>query len=314
MVVNKTINSAFDFHIGDTSGFTAYEGGGVLTQKKVPVIKHFKSLAETILAPNMVDSDFSKMGRPEQLHIGFQALYDFFDKHERWPCGADDLKQVIEFAKAFNAATTCLRDRVGNAVCVEEVEEKVIEKLVRCAAAEFQPLGAFFGGIVAQEAMKWTGKFDPLNQLMCVDLFELFDDEAPKDIKPLGSGTPTRYDHQLAIFGEALQTKLQNQRTFMVGCGALGCEYLKNFALIGLSTGPNGKITITDNDRIEVSNLNRQFLFREHNVGQMKSEAGKGAVLQMNPDMHIESKDVLVGPASENIFGDEFWEIGRAHV
>lgn len=36
--------------------------------------------------------------------------------------------------------------------------------------------------------MKWTGKFDPLNQLMCVDLFELFDDEAPKDIKPLGSG------------------------------------------------------------------------------------------------------------------------------
>lgn len=51
-----------------------------------------------------------------------------------------------------------VRDRVGNAVSVEEVDEKVIEKLVRCAAAEFQPLGAFFGGIVAQEVPSSSDK------------------------------------------------------------------------------------------------------------------------------------------------------------
>lgn len=38
-----------------------------------------------------------------------------------------------------------------------------------------------------------------------------------------------------------------------VGCGALGCEFLKNFALIGVGCGEEGKITVTDNDRIEVS-------------------------------------------------------------
>ena len=38
-----------------------------------------------------------------------------------------------------------------------------------------------------------------------------------------------------------------------VGCGALGCEFLKNFALIGLACGEDGMITVTDNDRIEVS-------------------------------------------------------------
>ena len=37
-----------------------------------------------------------------------------------------------------------------------------------------------------------------------------------------------------------------------VGCGALGCEFLKNFALIGLACGEDGMITVTDNDRIEV--------------------------------------------------------------
>ena len=47
----------------------------------------------------------------------------------------------------------------------------------------------------------------------------------------------------------------------MVGAGALGCEFIKAMALIGLGCG-NGSVTVTDNDNIEVSNLNRQFLFR----------------------------------------------------
>lgn len=41
----------------------------------------------------------------------------------------------------------------------------------------------------------------------------------------------------------------------MVGCGAIGCELLKNFAMINL--GIKGCLTITDPDHIEVSNLNR---------------------------------------------------------
>jgi ubiquitin-activating enzyme E1 len=43
----------------------------------------------------------------------------------------------------------------------------------------------------------------------------------------------------------------------MVGAGALGCEYVKAFALMGIACGDEGKIHCTDNDNIEVSNLNR---------------------------------------------------------
>ena len=61
-------------------------------------------------------------------------------------------------------------------------------------------------------------------------------------------------------------------RIFLVGAGALGCEFLKMFALMGISTDKDGLVSVTDDDNIEISNLNRQFLFRKDNVGKSKSE------------------------------------------
>ena len=51
-----------------------------------------------------------------------------------------------------------------------------------------------------------------------------------------------------------------------MGAGAIGCELLKNFAMIGLGCGEGGEIIVTDMDTIEKSNLNRQFLFRPWDV------------------------------------------------
>ena len=62
--------------------------------------------------------------------------------------------------------------------------------------------------------------------------------------------------------GSKLQEKVQGLKYFLVGAGAIGCEMLKNWALMGLGTGPGGAVSVTDMDTIEKSNLNRQFLFR----------------------------------------------------
>lgn len=43
----------------------------------------------------------------------------------------------------------------------------------------------------------------------------------------------------------------------MVGAGALGCEYIKAFALMGIGCSNEGFVCVTDDDNIEVSNLNR---------------------------------------------------------
>ena len=83
--------------------------------------------------------------------------------------------------------------------------------------------------------------------------------------------TNTRYDDQIKIYGREVQEKLGKIKTFMVGAGALGCEYIKTFALMGVGCGPEGRVHCTDNDNIEVSNLNRQFLFRKNHVGKSKS-------------------------------------------
>lgn len=76
-----------------------------------------------------------------------------------------------------------------------------------------------------------------------------------------------RYDDQILVYGREIQEKLKKIKTFMVGAGALGCEFIKAFALMGLGCSEEGKVSVTDNDNIEVSNLNRQFLFRKSNVG-----------------------------------------------
>lgn len=96
----------------------------------------------------------------------------------------------------------------------------------------------------------------------------------------------------------------------MVGAGAIGCEMLKNWAMMGLGSGPNGGIIVTDMDSIEKSNLNRQFLFRPKDVGGNKSEIAAKAVQSMNPHLvgKIESKLDKVGPDTEHIFNDAYWE------
>jgi ubiquitin-activating enzyme E1 len=105
-----------------------------------------------------------------------------------------------------------------------------------------------------------------------------------------------------------VQDKLGKVHTFMVGAGALGCEYVKNFAMMGLGCGAGGLVQVTDNDNIEVSNLNRQFLFRKSNVGHSKSKTACEIGKEMNPDLNVVAFTSLVAPNTENTFNDAFWE------
>ena len=65
-----------------------------------------------------------------------------------------------------------------------------------------------------------------------------------------------------------MQRRLEALRVFLVGAGALGCEFFKNLAMMGLATGTTGELVVTDDDVIEKSNLSRQFLFRDWNIGR----------------------------------------------
>ena len=55
-----------------------------------------------------------------------------------------------------------------------------------------------------------------------------------------------RYDGQAGVVGWQLQQQLADLKVFLVGAGALGCEFLKNFALMGIGTGPKGQVRLCE--------------------------------------------------------------------
>ena len=91
-----------------------------------------------------------------------------------------------------------------------------------------------------------------------------------------------RYEAYRSLYGVDGFEKLRNSKLLIVGAGGIGCEILKNMALMGFRT-----LEIIDLDTIDVSNLNRQFLFRPEHVGQSKALVASKAALRFNPDCQV---------------------------
>ncbi|MBE3047246.1 ThiF family adenylyltransferase, partial [Candidatus Bathyarchaeota archaeon] len=297
-----TTTGPYGFSIGPLSGLGEYKKGGLWQQVKMPKIINFSSITESRKDPEILISDFAKFDRPQQLHIAFQALHKFRETKNRLPQPMDD-KDATEFIQ--------LAQEAWKAAGVEgELDENLLKELSYQAMGDLNPMAAFIGGIAAQEVLKAvSGKFHPIKQWFYHDSLESLPTNIPRTAelcKPTGS----RYDGQIAVFGREFQEKIENTKEFLVGAGAIGCEMLKNWAMIGLGTGPNGRLEITDMDSIERSNLNRQFLFRAHDVGQMKSDSAARAIVAMNPALEgqIVSRKDPVGKDTEHIFNEHFWK------
>jgi ubiquitin-activating enzyme E1 len=298
-----TVKGPYTFSIGDVSKLGQYKRGGLYTQVKMPKIIDFQPLSDQMRDPEHMMSDFAKFDRPQQLHAGFQALHKFVEQHNGElprPHNDADATEILKLAEQFAGSGD---DKV-------ELNDKVIRELSYQARGDLAPMQAFFGGLAAQEALKSvSGKFHPIKQWLYFDSLESLPTSVKRSeelCKPTGS----RYDGQIAVFGREFQEKIGALKVFLVGAGAIGCEMLKNWAMIGLATGGKGEIIVTDMDQIERSNLNRQFLFRPTDVGQLKSDCASKAVQSMNPDMKgkITALRDRVGQDTEHIFNEDFWE------
>jgi ubiquitin-activating enzyme E1 len=246
-----------------------------------------KSLRESLNSPDFWITDFAKFDRPATLHAGFQALWQFHSEQQRLPRprNAEDAAVLVSLAKKIDA----------------DVDEKVLTELSYQASGNLAPINAVIGGLVAQEVLKaCSAKFHPVIQFTYFDSLESLPSTLPSEVdcQPTGS----RYDGQIAVFGKTFQEKIFNHRQFLVGAGAIGCEMLKNWSMIGLGSGPKGAIYVTDLDTIEKSNLNRQFLFRAKDLGNFKSIVAAAAVAEMNPALkgHIECRQDPVGADTES--------------
>lgn len=93
-----------------------------------------------------------------------------------------------------------------------------------------------------------------------------------------------KYSRQILLFGEEGQEKLKNAKVLVAGAGGLGSPVSTYLAIAGV-----GKIILADFDSVDPSNLNRQFLHHQKDIGRLKIESAKEKLLSMNPDIEVET-------------------------
>jgi ubiquitin-activating enzyme E1 len=150
---------------------------------KVPHEVKFVSLKECYENPvsaapdGFLPMDMSFWGRSANIHAGVRACHQFFSQHKKYP-----------HADKFNEADEVAILEITKSYKLEELNEDVVKSVSRYSNSSITCLCAFFGGIVAQEVVKYTGKYSPLRQWLHYDIAECVPAEANRE--PMGN----RYD------------------------------------------------------------------------------------------------------------------------
>ena len=91
------------------------------------------------------------------------------------------------------------------------------------------------------------------------------------------------------------QERLRAARALVVGAGGLGCP-----AALYLAASGVGKLTLADPDKVDLTNLQRQILYRTESVGSVKVEAAKAALSALNPEVTVVPLQKKIGPEELN--------------
>ena len=100
----------------------------------------------------------------------------------------------------------------------------------------------------------------------------------------LSSDERERYKRHLSLegFGEEGQIRLKNSSVIFIGAGGLGSSAIMYIAAAGI-----GKIGIADNDKVEISNLQRQVIHNNSEVGNYKTDSAERKIKELNPHCKI---------------------------
>lgn len=285
-------------------------------QIKLPVTLGFKSLEESLSDPEFVMFDTAIWDMPKILNVFMKALSMWrmdnrciFDEAtyvedvwETFPVSDEDYQSLRRY---FIQEITFSKSK--DKLAMSEEVDQIFKKLAMTCAGRICGVDAVIGAMGAQEVIKAvSNKFTPTKQFLHFEALNILPDnytqnrtKNPDVFKPRGD----RYDAQTIIFGREYVDSLQEKKVFVVGAGAIGCEHIKNFSMMGVKD-----ITITDMDHIENSNLNRQFLFRREDIGQPKSVTVAKKAKLINPDTNVIAHENKVGKETLGVYGWKFFD------
>ena len=95
-----------------------------------------------------------------------------------------------------------------------------------------------------------------------------------------------RYKRQILLFGEEGQERLKEAKIFIAGAGGLGSPVAIYLAVAGVGT-----LTVVDSDVVDQTNLNRQILHSDRDIGKKKTVSAEGKLQEINPDITIRAID-----------------------
>ncbi|MDD1695972.1 MAG: HesA/MoeB/ThiF family protein [Methanoregula sp.] len=109
-----------------------------------------------------------------------------------------------------------------------------------------------------------------------------------------------RYKRQIMLFGEDGQECLKRAHIFVAGAGGLGSPVSIYLAIAGV-----GKMTIVDMDVVDRTNLNRQILHYDRDIGRKKTASAEEKLREFNPDIIINTFDVKIdGSNAKKLVGN----------
>jgi bacteriocin biosynthesis cyclodehydratase domain-containing protein len=205
------------------------------------------------------------------------------------------LKPTLEILHASDGATYLLRGAAHAEFQVagaQPHERALLDALADGCDSVEQLAGRLAGSGHAVELSDLTATVEQLRGLGLLDE----EDHAAA----LGPEAAERYDRQLAYFSDvrpgeasAMQARLLAARVAIVGVGGLGTWTAASLACSGV-----GHLTLVDDDRVELSNLNRQFLYRHADIGRLKVEAAAEALAAFDPRLGLTiAAERVSGPA-----------------
>ncbi|MDA8596635.1 HesA/MoeB/ThiF family protein [Flavobacteriaceae bacterium] len=106
------------------------------------------------------------------------------------------------------------------------------------------------------------------------------------------------YSRQISLIGKSNQETLAERKVAVIGAGGLG-----SFVAMGLAASGVGHLSIVDFDQVSTSNLHRQFLYTQEDIGRNKAEVLAEKIQSLNPETHCQCiPEFLNNELAEELF------------
>ncbi|CAH8671550.1 unnamed protein product [Schistosoma curassoni] len=241
-----------------------YSDGGIVLQVKKPQVYTFETMLEQLKSPKLMCVDFSEPEEGNLLHLTYLTLMRFNVETGRYPKPWDENDWNLFRDQLF----TLHKLQMGNPI---KIDESLVKRLAFASQGQLAPLSAVFGGIAAQEAMKAiTFTFTPINQWLYIHCASIVPLEVNTQSNEFQNYLSSRYAALIQCIGVSNLQKIHNLSVFMVGCGAIGCELLKNLALLGVATAGSNDDDLHSANNVTDSNQH-QYCYRHHQYEQQEN-------------------------------------------